>query len=53
MIGSTANIVAIGLLEKERGIKVKFGEWLRIGFTIGIISMTMALMAVLLTSHYQ
>jgi Na+/H+ antiporter NhaD/arsenite permease-like protein len=53
MIGSTANIVALGLLEKERGIKVRFSEWLRVGFTIGILCMTIAYLAILLTPHYQ
>ncbi|MDP8212364.1 MAG: SLC13 family permease [Candidatus Zapsychrus exili] len=47
MIGSTANIVALGLLEKERNIKVTFRYWLKIGATIGIISMVIAYLAIL------
>jgi len=47
MIGSTANIVALGLLEKERNIKMTFGQWFKIGFCIGIISMVVAYIAVL------
>jgi len=39
MVGSTANIVALGLLEKERNIKVTFGMWLKVGLTVGIMSM--------------
>ncbi len=38
-IGSTANIVALGLLEKERGIKINFFEWLKIGLVIGFLTM--------------
>jgi len=39
MIGSTANIVALGLLEKQLNIKVTFIEWFRIGFVVGVITL--------------
>lgn len=38
LIGSTANIVALGILEKERNIKITFFRWLGIGLTVGVIS---------------
>jgi len=38
LIGSTANIVALGILEKERNIKITFFRWLGIGLTVGIIT---------------
>jgi Na+/H+ antiporter NhaD/arsenite permease-like protein len=47
MIGSTANIVALGILEKERNIRVTFRAWLKIGFGIGVLSMVIAYLAIL------
>ncbi|MBM3251924.1 MAG: hypothetical protein FJZ11_03985, partial [Candidatus Omnitrophica bacterium] len=38
IIGSTANIVAIGILEKERKMKISFLRWLKIGLIVGIIT---------------
>jgi Na+/H+ antiporter NhaD/arsenite permease-like protein len=36
LVGSTANIVALGILEKEKGMKIGFGQWLGIGLSVGI-----------------
>jgi len=52
MIGSTANIVALGLLEKEQDIKVSFVEWLKIGLTIGLLSMGIAFLVLILMSGF-
>ncbi|MCD4780393.1 MAG: anion permease [Candidatus Omnitrophica bacterium] len=52
MIGSTANIVALGLLEKERDIRIVFLDWLRIGFLIGIVGMSIAYLAILFIPIY-
>ncbi|MFH1046170.1 MAG: SLC13 family permease [Candidatus Omnitrophota bacterium] len=38
LVGSTANIVALGILEKERAIKISFWHWLKIGFVVGVIT---------------
>jgi len=38
MIGSTANIVALGILEK-RHIKINFFQWLKVGLIVGLLSM--------------
>ena len=38
MIGSTANIVALGILEKEKNLKINFFYWLGIGLVVGIIT---------------
>jgi Na+/H+ antiporter NhaD/arsenite permease-like protein len=46
-IGSTANIVALGILEKERNIKINFVGWLKLGLVIGIVSMAIAYLALL------
>ncbi len=45
-IGSTANIVALGLLEKQRNIKADFLEWLKLGLVIGAASMLIAYLAI-------
>ncbi len=38
MVGSTANIVALGMLEKKAKIKISFFEWFKIGLVIGLIT---------------
>lgn len=38
IIGSTANIVALGILEKEKRIKITFFRWFKIGSLIGIFT---------------
>jgi Na+/H+ antiporter NhaD/arsenite permease-like protein len=42
MIGSTANIVALGMLEKEFGYYMKFFKWLSIGLLGGVLPMLVA-----------
>jgi Na+/H+ antiporter NhaD/arsenite permease-like protein len=37
-VGSTANIVALGLLEKRGHVHIAFFEWLKIGALIGLIT---------------
>lgn len=38
IIGSTANIIALGILEKERDMKITFLRWLSIGLIVGFIT---------------
>lgn len=38
IVGSTANIVALGLLEKRGQAAISFFEWLKIGLVIGVLS---------------
>jgi Na+/H+ antiporter NhaD/arsenite permease-like protein len=45
-VGSSANIIALGLLKKQKNMKVNFLEWLKIGLIIGILSMVVAYLAV-------
>jgi len=52
-IGSTANIVALGVLEKQRSIKINFFEWLKLGLTVGIISMLIAYFAIVLVPIFS
>ena len=47
MIGSTANIVALGMLEKHGGHQVSFFQWLKIGFLCTTVSGTIAVAALL------
>jgi Na+/H+ antiporter NhaD/arsenite permease-like protein len=42
IIGSTANIVAVGLLERRGHGTIKFGYWMKIGFIVSIVSMVVA-----------
>ena len=38
LIGSTANIVALGVLEKERNIRMTFFSWFWVGLSVGLIT---------------
>jgi len=38
VVGSTANIVALGLLEKRGHAHIAFFEWLKIGLFIGVLT---------------
>ncbi|MFH0876941.1 MAG: SLC13 family permease [Candidatus Omnitrophota bacterium] len=53
LVGSTANIVAIGLLEKEKHIKIKFVEWLRFGFVVGLTTTAIVWLALLVLPMYR
>jgi Na+/H+ antiporter NhaD/arsenite permease-like protein len=48
IIGSTANIIAMDILEKNRGIKISFYSWLKIGLAVGIITTTVAYLSIVL-----
>ncbi len=51
IIGSTANIIAMDILEKNRGIKISFSAWLKIGLAVGIITTSVAYLAIILMIH--
>ncbi len=38
LIGSTANIVALGILEKEKNIKMAFLRWFWVGLSTGLVT---------------
>jgi len=38
LVGSTANIVALGILEKEKKQRVSFFQWFWVGLTVGLIT---------------
>lgn len=47
-IGSTANIVALGMLEKRYGTHIGFVEWLKIGAVVGFVTCVIATIVILL-----
>lgn len=38
MVGSTANIVALGMLEKKDKLHINFFQWIKVGLVIGLLS---------------
>jgi Na+/H+ antiporter NhaD/arsenite permease-like protein len=51
MIGSTANIVALGMLEKEFNYYMKFFKWLPIGLLGGVLPMLVAQIWLIMIFH--
>lgn len=51
VIGSTANMVAIDILEKTRKVRISFLEWFKIGIIVGLVSMTISYFLVLLMNR--
>jgi Na+/H+ antiporter NhaD/arsenite permease-like protein len=49
MIGSTANIVALGMMEKRYRTRIDFLEWFRVGLAAGITACLVAWLALLVT----
>jgi len=47
IIGSTANIIAMDILEKSRGVKITFFSWLKVGLVVGIITTTVAYLSII------
>ncbi len=53
LVGSTANIVAIGILEKEKQIKIKFIDWLKIGLVVGLVTTAVVWLAISVLPMYK
>lgn len=51
IIGSTANIIAMDILEKSRGVRIGFYPWLKIGLVVGITTTTVAYIALVFLVH--
>ncbi len=47
-IGSTANIVALGMLEKRYGTHIGFVEWLKVGIVVGTVTCVIAAIIIML-----
>ncbi len=52
-IGSTANIVALGMLEKRYHMHIMFFEWLKVGAIVGLITCVVAWIAIMIMSPYM
>ncbi|MEW6170680.1 MAG: SLC13 family permease [Candidatus Omnitrophota bacterium] len=53
MVGSTANIVALGILEKERKIKMTFFKWFWIGLACGVLTLIITWLALIFIPIYK
>jgi Na+/H+ antiporter NhaD/arsenite permease-like protein len=53
MIGSTANIVALGMMEKRYRSRISFIEWFRVGMAAGFTACLIAWLALLVTGPYM
>lgn len=53
IVGSTANIVALGILEKEKQIHVSFFRWLGIGLLTGTVTTTIVWIALTFLPFYN
>jgi len=51
IIGSTANIIAMDILEKSRNVKISFFHWLKIGLVVGIVTTTVAYLSLIILIH--
>lgn len=53
MVGSTANIVAIGILEKDKDIRMTFFKWFWVGLTVGLITTCVVWVALVFLPFYK
>jgi Na+/H+ antiporter NhaD/arsenite permease-like protein len=53
MIGSTANIVALGMLEKRYRSAINFFEWLKVGVVVGLVTGLIAWAGVSILAPYM
>lgn len=53
LVGSTANIVALGILEKEKNIKITFFQWFWIGLVVGVVTTMIVWFALIFLPFYR
>lgn len=53
LVGSTANIIALGILEKEKKVKITFMRWFGIGLTVGLVTTVIVWIALLTVPLYK
>jgi len=53
LVGSTANIVALGIMEKEENIKISFFRWFWLGLTVGVVTTGIVWCALLVLPWYR
>jgi len=52
VIGSTANIMALGTLERKHNITISFQYWFKIGIVVGLTTLAFIMLALMLLPHY-
>lgn len=53
LVGSTANIVAIGIVEKEKRVKISFLTWFWIGLLVGLATTLIVMAALIFLPFYR
>ncbi|MFA5144714.1 MAG: SLC13 family permease [Candidatus Omnitrophota bacterium] len=53
IVGSTANIVALGILEKEKNIHITFFRWFWVGLTVGVVTTVVVWAALIFLPFYR
>jgi Na+/H+ antiporter NhaD/arsenite permease-like protein len=53
LVGSTANIVALGIIEKEKNIRITFFRWFWIGLTVGVVTTSIVWLALTFLPFYR
>jgi len=53
LVGSTANIVALGILEKEKNIRMSFFRWFWVGLTVGVVTTGIVWLALVSLPFYR
>ena len=53
LIGSTANIVAIGIVEKEKRLKISFLTWFWVGLSVGLVTVSIVMSALIFLPFYR
>ena len=53
LVGSTANIVALGILEKEKNIRITFLRWFGVGLTVGLSTTAVVWLALVFLPIYR
>jgi len=53
IIGSTANLIAIGQLEKTKRVSISFWQWFRVGSIVGIITLAFTWLMFFIFPHFK
>jgi len=53
LIGSTANIVAVGIVEKEKHLKISFLTWFWVGLSVGLVTVLIVMSALIFLPLYR
>ncbi len=53
MIGSAANVIAVGMLEKRHRRSINFAQWLKVGVVVGVVTCTVAWCGLMLMARHM